>query len=425
MRALAPITLVAALLVLLAPAPAAASRPAQFGIQDDAWLASGAGTLDSRLDTLERMGVDVVRYTLRWDAVGARRPARPATHTDRAYSWQTADAVLRGLRVRGIAAVVTLYGTPRWANRGRAPNRAPTSNASLAAFANAAQTRYPFVQKWLIWNEPNQRRFFQPTTPAAYTRMLNPAYAALKRRNPRAQVGAGVTAPRGGRGGVSPVRWIRGMKAARARFDAYAHHPHPLNPRFETPWTGGCRACETITMANLERLLGEVQRNFGAKRIWLTEYGYQTNPPDRMLGVSPALQARYMGEAALRAYLAPRVDMLIHFLVRDEPTLGRWQSGVFTVRGAAKPSYRAFALPLAQSSRTATRTVLWGQVRPRRGIQTYRLQQFVGGSWRWVGGTARTDRPGVYARTVRAGKGARFRVWSPKDKLYSPVLVVR
>ena len=76
------------------------------------------------------------------------------------------------------------------------------------------------------------------------------------------------------------------MDAAGARLDAYAHHPYPLT-RLETPWTGACGHCETITMASLERLLREVSRAFGAqKRIWLTEYGYQTNPPDRALGVS-------------------------------------------------------------------------------------------------------------------------------------------
>ena len=52
-------------------------------------------------------------------------------------------------------------------------------------------------------------------------------------------------------------------------------------------------------MATIDRLLREVGMAFGRKRIWLTEYGYQTNPPDRLLGVSPALQARYVGEAAL------------------------------------------------------------------------------------------------------------------------------
>jgi hypothetical protein len=37
-----------------------------------------------------------------------------------------------------------------------------------------------------------------------------------------AKVAGGVTAPRGSSGGVSPVKWIRGMRSAHARLDAYA-----------------------------------------------------------------------------------------------------------------------------------------------------------------------------------------------------------
>ena len=104
------------------------------------------------------------------------------------------------------------------------------------------------MKRWLVWNEPNQRRWLRPTTPSTYvTKLLNPAYAAIHGRARGAKVGGGVTAPRGSNGGVSPVAWIRGMAASKARLDAYAHNPYPLRP-LETPSTGGCDHCETITM---------------------------------------------------------------------------------------------------------------------------------------------------------------------------------
>ena len=395
---------------------ASASPYAQFGIQDDAWLLHGSGTLESRVATLDSLGVDVVRFTLDWSQIERRRGVR---------NWGAADDVLRALRARGIGAVVTLNATPRWANGGRSSNWAPTSGASFANFAAAAVKRYPWVKKWLIWNEPNQRMWLRPTTPRTYvTKLLNPAYTAMHRAGRGLKIGAGVTAPRGAYRGVSPVDWIRGMKAAGARFDAYAHHPYPLT-RTQTPWAGGCGHCETITMATLGRLLFEVRRAWGAKRIWLTEWGYQTNPPDRRLGVSLALQARYVGQAARRVHAAPRVDMLIQYLYQDEPNVARWQSGLMTVRGAAKPARRAFQLPLTQVSRTQLRTVLWGQVRPGNGRQRYVLQQFRRGKWHAVGGARLTTPRGYLRRTVRAGKGAKFRLWYPKDRVVSPLLVVR
>ena len=90
--------------------PADASPYARYGIQDDAWLRFGDGTLDERVDTLDELGVDLVRFTINWNEVEAKRGER---------DWSSADPVLNALRAHGIRAVVTLYGTPRWANGGR------------------------------------------------------------------------------------------------------------------------------------------------------------------------------------------------------------------------------------------------------------------------------------------------------------------
>ena len=38
-------------------------------------------------------------------------------------------------------------------------------------------------------------------------------------------------------------------------------------------------------------------RLYGHKQLWITEYGYQTNPPDPQFGVSWLLQARYLTQA--------------------------------------------------------------------------------------------------------------------------------
>jgi hypothetical protein len=414
-----------ALAALCWSGPAEASPGARYGIQDDAWLAQGPGTIESRIDQLDRIGVDVVRYTLRWDQIARTRPRAPRSQADPAYRWGVSDEVLKKLRDHRIAAVVTILGTPRWANGGRAFQYAPSRARDFGDFAAAAARRFPWVRDWLIWNEPNQLRWFRPMQPRVYVqRLLNPAYAALKAANRSNRVAGGATAPRASAGGLSPVAWIRGMKPARPKMDAYAHHPHPLR-RGETPWTGGCSHCATITMATLGKLVGEVRRNFGNKRIWLTEYGYQTNPPDRALGVAPALQARYLSEAAHKAWLTPYVDMLIQFLVRDDRVLAGWQSGLFSVSGAAKPALSAFRLPLAQASRSGLRTVAWGQVRARSGRQPYRIRQFRNGRWYWVGAQRWTNARGVFAATLRAGKGARIHVFSPRDNAYSAVLVVR
>ena len=386
----------------------------QFGIQDDAWLEFGPGKLSDRVAKLDRLGIDVVRVTLNWQR---------AEPNQGRYSWARSDRLLRALRARGLQPVVTLWGTPSWANDGAGPNVAPLDGVDLERFAEAAALRYPFVSNWIMWNEPNKPTWLKPASARTYvSQILNPGYRGIKAVNPRARVAGGVTGPRAGKGGVSPVDFIRAMDRAGARLDVYAHHPYPVFPG-DTPFDGGC-FCETLTMASLERLVSFVGRAFPHARIWLTEYAYQTNPPD-VFGVSPNDQARFVAEAARRVYEAPKVDMLIHYLYRDEPEIGRWQSGLETVRGTPKPSLAATMLPLAQVQRRGTTTTVWGQVRPGDGRQSYVLQRWSDGRWVAVGGAALTDRRGYLRRSVSAARGSRLRLWDPARRSASAVLVVR
>jgi hypothetical protein len=420
---LIPCAALAATIAAAFPQAAFAAPGVRYGLHDDAWLRDGPGTLEERLAKLDELGVEIVRYNLRWDRIARQSPAAPESDDDPAYAWTDDDAVVNGLRAHGIEVVLGLVGTPAWANGGRAANVAPTAARTFGSFAAAAATHYPWVKRWLVWNEPNQRRWLIPTTAAVYvTRLLNPAYAALHAGIAGAQVGGGVTAPRGATGGVSPIAWLRGMRAAHARLDAYAHNPYPLNPKRETPRTGGCGHCETISMATLGRLVSEVARSFGRARIWLTEYGYQTYPPDRLLGVSPALQARYVGDAAYRAYRTPRVDMLIHFLYRDEPEIARFQSGLVGLNGTAKPAFAAFQLPLAEVSRRGDRTTLWGQIRAPDAVGTYRIQRLAGGAWLDAGPPRPARRGGFFLYTASLPAGTRVRLAA--GNLVSPPMTV-
>jgi hypothetical protein len=362
---------------------------------------------------LDRLGLEVVRVTLRWDQV----EVEPGE-----YRWGRYDRLLRALDARGLEPLVTLLGTPEWANGGALPNVAPDSAEDVSSFAREAARRYRFVDRWAVWNEPNKRIWLNPARPETYVaRILNPGYRAIKSVNPGAKVAGGVTAPRGGPGGVSPVDFIRRMDRAGALLDAYAHHPYPVYPG-DTPYSGGC-ACKTITMATLERLLKHVGQAFPSARIWLTEYAYQS-PPDPF-GVSFADQARYIGEAARRVYGAPKVDLLIHYLYRDEPDLERWQSGLETIKGKEKPAYTATMLPLAQVSRRGQRVVLWGQVRPGTGRQRYEIQQLVDGAWMTIARPGLTNANGFFTVTVSAPRGSKLRVLNSPRGIASPPLAVR
>ena len=418
--------LLVALAACVAVSSVQASPGVRYGIQDDTWLEFGPGTLDKRLATFKRLGVPIVRFTLRWNEIARHRPKNPTSPRDPAYEWRRPDRVLRGLRRYGLTPVVTLVGTPPWANGGRTPNFAPPHPLDFRRFATAAARHYPWIRYWLIWNEPNKRLWLRPTRAAIYVQhLLNPGYEAIHAVLPHARVGGGVTGPRGAAGGVAPTTWIRGMARAHAKLDAYAHHPYPASPS-ETPSSGGCKNCPWITMATIRKLLILVKRSWGLKPVWLTEYGYQTRPPDMFLGVPLKRQATMLSLAAMRAWRLPRVTMLIQYLYRDEVALGRFQTGLVFADDRWKPSLQGFKLPFAQMGRHGLQAVVWGQIRGvRPGRKSYRLEILRKNVWKPVGHARLTNDHGVFIRTIRLKPGALLRIWSPRQRRSSLQLRIR
>ena len=331
---------------------------------------------------LKQLNTQLIRVNLVWggaNGVSKRRPVNPMNPNDPAYNWSVYDRTVFFAQQNGIKVVFSIVGTPPWANGANGVNVAPKSALDLERFATAAARRYsgtfktkegrilPPVRQWLAWNEPNNPAFLRPQymtvkgkpviqSAIDYAKICNAIVKGVRKTTVGAsKVACGVTGPRGNnnpnsaRPAVSPLPFVRAMKKAGAKgFDAYAHHPYYRAPR-ETPSTPPPpgihgNAPTAITLGNINLLVAEVTRLYGNKRFWITEYGYQTNPPDRIFGVSFANQARYLTQAYGIAKRHPRIDMFIWFLLRDE-RLGvnqGWQSGLLTATGAKKPSFAAF-----------------------------------------------------------------------------------
>ena len=374
MRRVAAIVAATAFVATLVGASTAqASKFIKKGMYDDAQVLYGDP--DKVFPILRDMGTQVLRVNLWWggpNGVASRRPANASSSSDPAYDWSTYDRTVRYSAAFGLKPIFTVLGTPSWANGNRGWNKAPTSGADLKAFVTAAARRYNGsfrlpdgtrgrVASWIAWNEPNNPVFLKPQfvrtsnrwviqSAKDYARICNAVVAGAKLANPSNKVACGVTSPRGNnqpgtaRSSVSPLAFLRAMYLAGARgFDAYAHHPYyggasetpdtkpPLGKRGQPP--------TAVTLGNFDELVKELTKSYGKMRIWVTEYGYQTNPPDRIFGVSPAKQALYMRQAWDKVAANPRVDLFIWFLIQDEPRAGSgWQSGVYTSSGKRKPS---------------------------------------------------------------------------------------
>jgi hypothetical protein len=354
-------------------APSASAQPhLMVGLLDQA---STFYNPDTAFPILKKLRVQVLRTDLYWGgspyAVAKTRPADARDPEDPAYDWTAFDRVVTYAARYKIKVLFTIWGTPRWANGGRIARYAPKNPADLRNFAYAAAQHYsgtstdkddniiPPVRLWTAWNEPNQLFQLSPQykrvrgkwvmqSAIDYAKICNAVYTGVHATLLKGEkVACGVTAPggndnpRGSRGSPTPMSFMAAVKKAHLRnFDAWAHNPYG-GPR-ETPTTKP-RAKGAVTLGNLDKMIAELTKLWGRKRVWLTEYAYQTNPPDRIFGVSFSKQALYLKQAYAIARKNPRIDMLLWFQLKDEPGIGGWQSGLMTTRGKRKPAFLTFS----------------------------------------------------------------------------------
>jgi hypothetical protein len=362
---------VCAAIVIAAP-PATAKPHMLVGLLDQA---STFYFPEVAFPVFKKLRVQVIRVDLYWGgtdiAVAKKRPVRPRDPDDPAYDWSVYDRLVTYAARYRMKVLFTIWGTPKWANGGKSPRIVPKNFADLRNFAYAAAQRYsgtsvfkdgatiPAVRLWTAWNEPNQLFQLYPQykrvrgkwvmqSAINYVKICNAVYTGVHSTLLSGEkVACGVTAPggndhpSGSRGSPTPMSFMAALKKAHLRkFDAWAHNPYG-GPR-ETPRSKP-RGRGAVTLGNLGTMIEQLTRFWGKKPVWLTEYAYQTNPPDKVFGVSYSKQALYLKQAYAIARKNPRIDMLLWFQLKDEPGIGGWQSGLMTSRGKRKPAFTTFA----------------------------------------------------------------------------------
>ena len=135
----------------------------------------------------------IIRLLVQWNLVAKTRPATPTDPFDPAYEFGDIDEAVLAAQENDQEVILTISGTPRWANGGKNPNVMPRRIADFGNFSRAIASRYsgrfegyPFVRFWSVWNEPNLQRFLSPQfdTRGAPSRL--PTMRSWQRRRTRA-----------------------------------------------------------------------------------------------------------------------------------------------------------------------------------------------------------------------------------------------
>jgi hypothetical protein len=451
---------------LAAPSAHAGSRQLTVMQDDDLLLRGDSATRAQALDEMRALGADVVKVQVYWNEIapqGRRKPKGFDAADPSGYAWGAYDEVVQGVVARGMRPFLALGNrAPDWATAKRSRYRGTykPSAREFGLFARAAGQRYsgsfgglPRVELWSMWNEPNlfswlapqRARNGTPLSPVVYRKLYLAGHRGLRATGHRGDtillgelmpLGAG--SPRK----VPPLEFLREMACLNRNFRPYrgraarvrdcgklgripasglAHHPY-------TPG-GGVRAsgkrdeAPIGALRQLTRTLDAIARRGRLPRrlpVWITEFGYQTDPPDPFqfaIRRVPGL----MDESEWVAFRNRRVRSYSQYTIRDAPrrdsgsrflAFSSFQMGLRFNDGRKKPGvYSAFPMPAFVRLLGGNRVEVFGGLRAGTGGRAQISVRVPGGSYRSLG-FASLNATGYFRRVfrVRRAADAKYRI---------------
>jgi hypothetical protein len=465
---------------LVAAAPARAGL--EVGMEDETLLLSGdLGGVFAAGDW-SRLGVDVVRVQAHWwtiapSAHSTKRPSgfHATDPNDPKYDWGAVDHSVKTVVDQHMKVMLTITGPgPVWASSSpKKHNQAwKPKTKDFADFATAAAKRYgASVDRYLIYNEPNQKGWLQPqfhcvkrhghrsctaVSPHTYRALVRAAVPAVHRADPGSEAVIGELAPVGNNPisdntPMKPLVFLRGLGCVNDRFkpvrtgackgfraaqgDSFGYHPHPKKLAPDKP----NKDPDDAQMGDLKRLFTTLDKLTHRHRlrakgsrfvIRMTEFGYETSPPDRANGISLTLQTRYLQQVAYIVWKTRRIAGLAYYQWTDEPVrnlgrggnrYGNYQTGLTFRGGKPKPALSTFAAPFVIDLPAKRQSGLfWGQVRPAAD-RAVTIQRRTRGSSTWTNvARVATGSDGTWSKRIKVTKNASYRYqWMPLPSLYN------
>jgi hypothetical protein len=401
---------------------------------------------------VDRVKVAMVWWLVAPAADSAQRPNFDATDP-RAYggAWYRYDLIVRVAQSLGLKVYWQLTPpVPAWAipagqavqsePRGRAPNP-----AEFRQFVQAVGTRYsgsfvpggqptplPRVSYWGLWNEPNVPGWLNPwysgsqlLAPSLYRGLLNAAWSGLAATGHTPSTDTILIGETANSGPTTVTQFIYNLyclspklkplsgsgaqkagcptSPSRAAFVAanpalfgatgFAHHPYGFNAPPDKPYP--LRNWVTVfNLPTIEKQLNRIFSSYGKRRaggvpLYLTEYGYESRPPNPFVKNTTAQQATWLNQGEYMAYNYSYVRAFNQFELVDSPpnkaqkpgSYAYWttsfQTGLLFNNLTPKPSFAAFRIPIfLPTPQHGSRVVVWGQLRPanHRGNQVATIQ---------------------------------------------------
>jgi hypothetical protein len=306
----------------------------------------------SDVDAVAATGSGWVRLSSTWSLL------EPTNGVYAQGAWNSLEARLRHAKSLGLKVQLTLTGSPAWATNesGSGATPTPANYGRYAQFlGDLAHRLAPYVDAWVVWNEPNHPFYWQSPNPAAYAQLQKDAYPAIKAQDPSSVVLLAPIAPTGpgiygvpGSGSINPYDYLQSLydNGIRGYYDAVAWNLYPPGAPEDTFVDSSGRPYAGSFPGQLYAH-SLIQANDPGKHVWITEFGWSTCIScslNLINGVDEATQADYLSRAWTyeRRYL-PWVDVMFWFEASDSNSPSTWERGLGLIRpdGSHKPSYQS------------------------------------------------------------------------------------
>jgi hypothetical protein len=349
----------------------------RFGIAgDDGKYGEDAGA--SFYGTVADVGFAESRVTVTWD------PTAPDQSQELAFLDRSLPIAAR----KGVDVVLDVYPATARALASDTDGRV----ARFASFVGQLAERYPQIKTYVIGNEPNQPRFWQPqfgpsgrpVAAAAFEHLLAASYDALKAVDPAIVVAGIGLSPRGNDSPKAPnnvsrssVRFLADLAAeyrrtgrTRPLMDSLAYHPYPnanddpVTRGYSWP-NAGVNDLDRIKQAFWDGFHGTAQPVFAERaaapgphlRLVLDEYARQVAIPASLDGeyfgtenvptVTESTQASIYSRVLQTVACDADVSDFFLFHLVDEKDLDRFQSGLLRADLSRRPAYETVQSTLA------------------------------------------------------------------------------
>lgn len=281
------------------------------------------------------LGLSWVRLALHWMLLEPQ-PGQ--------FKLEGTDRMMALVKEAGLKSIVYMVGSPTPVSS--APAGAPYADKYpprdpqvYAQRLSSVAQRYPNVDVWQVWNEPNIPAFWQPRIdPEGYAKLLLPAVKALRAvapAKPVAMAGMAYYSQMAGREGLM-LEEMGKLGAFQLKL-IVAYHPYTDAPEGGEP---GSR--DFIERA---RLLNGRLRSAGVQQVWATEWGWSSykGPKEEQPIIGEQGQAEYtLKRLALMAALD--FDRIFLFALSDLDQRAGVRDrcyGLLSENGEPKPVYHA------------------------------------------------------------------------------------